>query len=105
MSMMPDLHTIRQPGKLDIKPKDWQRYSISRAIRSQIDGHLNSFEGEMNKEITRVMGRSAEGCWVPGEAWLNRNYSAGTGTLGGMLVSTPNGRPVRSSTAATGRRW
>jgi len=91
MEAMPAVQPIRSaPSLLDVKPKDWQRYSITRAISQQIENKLSGFEGEMNTEMALKCGSRATGFWVPGEAFLQRNYIGGTGTLGGMLVSTPN---------------
>lgn len=76
--------------KLDVKPADWSRYSISRAICGQMSGKLDGFEREMSDECALKYGKKAEGFWLPDEALAKRNAIAGTGTLGGMLVSTPN---------------
>jgi HK97 family phage major capsid protein/HK97 family phage prohead protease len=75
---------------LEVKPKEWGRYSISRAINAQISGKLDGFEREMSDECSIKYGRKPEGFWMPDEALAQRNAVAATGTLGGMLVSTPN---------------
>lgn len=89
MDAMPTVQPIRPAQPLDVKPKDWSRYSITRAINQHLDRGLVGFEKEVNDEMALKIGSRATGFWIPGEALMQR-YVAGTGTLGGMLVSTPN---------------
>jgi HK97 family phage major capsid protein len=92
--LLPTVQPIRAAEPLDVKPKDWARYSITRAIRMQLPGQRrDGIEEEINSEIALKGGARAEGVWVPREAMVlagNRNFIAGTGTLGGMLVQTDN---------------
>ena len=96
--LLPNVQPIRAAEPLDIAPREWSRYSITKVLRAQIPGvgqKLDGFEAEMNQEYERKLGRRAEGAWVPREALAmqavqGRNYVAGTGTLGGMLVQTDN---------------
>jgi HK97 family phage major capsid protein len=89
MQRLPELAPMQRPKPLDVKPQELMRYSLSRAIKGQIDSKMDGIERELDQEVRRRLGRSAEGFWVPGQAFLNRNFIAGTGTLGGMIVSTP----------------
>jgi HK97 family phage major capsid protein len=92
--LLPTVQPIRAAEPLALKPKDWARYSIRRAIQMQLPGERrDGIEEEINSEIALKGGARAEGCWVPREAMVlagQRNFIAGTGTLGGMLVETSN---------------
>mgnify|MGYP000028188888 CR=1 FL=1 len=90
IARLPKIEPVREAKPLDVKPKDWARYSLSRvcnhlASQRPIDG----FEREMSDEMSLKAGRAAEGLFVPQEVFA-RNLIAGTGTLGGMLVQTSN---------------
>ena len=81
---------IRAPQPLEMKPKDWARYSIARAIRMQLpDQQKDGIEHEVSQEIGHRLNKRSEGLWLPPEV-LGRNFVSGTGTLGGMLVQTDN---------------
>lgn len=83
-AVQPTLDPARAIGSRELS-----QYSISRAVRGIINGRLDGLESEINAEMAMQLGRSAEGFWVPWES-LQRNAVAGTGTLGGYAVSTPN---------------
>ena len=68
----------------EVKSRDWQKYSISRAILGQLSGKQDGIEGEFNREISLKHGRKPEGIFIPDQAF--RNHVAGTATLGGFLV-------------------
>lgn len=87
--LLPKLEPVRAAEPLDVKPKEWARYSIARAIVGKLNGKLEGFEAEMNQECALKHGRQADGFWVPDEV-MSRNAVVGTGTLGGMLVQTDN---------------
>lgn len=90
ISMMPDVQPMQKPMMSDVKPKEWARYSLSKAIRGIVSGGgVSGFEREMSDEVAKRGGQSAEGFWVPGEV-LNRGFVAGTPTLGGDLIQTSN---------------
>ena len=90
MSKLPKMEPVREAKPLDVKPKEWARYSLARAIVGKLSGNLDGFEKEMNDECALKHGRQADGFWVPDEYMAHRNAIAGTGTLGGMLVQTDN---------------
>lgn len=94
LEQLPKVQPARPAEPLDIKPKEWQRYSLTRALRLQLPGaKRDGFEAEVDQEIAMKSGARAEGLWVPREAMITagqRNFVAGTGTLGGMLVQTDN---------------
>lgn len=86
---------VRPPSQIDIPAKEWAGYSLTKVLRNQISPGqypLDGIEAEVNQELTNRLGKRAEGCWVPSEALAphQRNFVAGTGTLGGMLVETQN---------------
>lgn len=92
---LPAVVPIRAAEPLEVKPKDWARYSIRRAIAMQCPGmneKRDGIEEELSQEISIKGGKRSEGVWVPREAMVmaGRNFIAGTGTLGGMLVQTDN---------------
>lgn len=90
IQQLPNVQPVRDWKPLDLKPKEWQRYSLARAIMGQADHGIDAgFEREISQELCRVSGASAEGLRVPDEI-LFRNAIAGVGTLGGMLVQTDN---------------
>jgi HK97 family phage major capsid protein/HK97 family phage prohead protease len=94
MNRLPAATPLRNAEPLDVKPKDWARYSIVKAIRGTMPGQkLDGMEREISEEISLRGGKRPEGVWVPAEAMVlagKRNFIAGTGTLGGMLVQTDN---------------
>ena len=91
VSMLPKPQPVQPAKPIDIKPKEWERYSLSRAITSKLAGKLDGFEKEMSDEVALRNGKQPEGFFVPDEAMVSkRNAIAGTATLGGMLVQTDN---------------
>ncbi len=93
MEMLPAVQPVRPASPLEVKPREWAKYSISRAILESCDkGRVSGMEGEMSQEIALRQGKSPMGFWVPPEAMVGhqRNFIAGTGTLGGMVVETSN---------------
>lgn len=92
LAMVPKAVPIEPAKPLDIKPREWAKYSIRKAIVSQIPGSnvkLDGFEREVSDEITLKGGLAPQGMWMPGEI-MGRNFLAATGTFGGMLVQTDN---------------
>lgn len=91
IDLMPAAQPVAQPKPIDIDQKEWSRYSITRAIRIMSENRpLDGFEKEMSDEVTLRNGRSPTGFWLPAEALVQRNFLAGTNTLGGFLVQTNN---------------
>jgi len=90
---LPTVTPIRAAEPLAVRPRDWAQYSIRRAIQMQLPGQKrDGLENEISQEISLKGGARCEGVWVPREAMVmaGRNFIAGTGTLGGMLVQTDN---------------
>jgi hypothetical protein len=74
----------------DVKERDWKNYSIGRAIRGQMNGRLDGFEAEMDRETSKRIGQNSTGVWIPPQAFASRGYVAGTGNVGGFVVETSN---------------
>jgi HK97 family phage major capsid protein len=90
MNCIPSIQPVRTAQPLDIRPKEWTRYSLSRAICQLANNRqLDGFEAEMHRETELRQGQRAQGFWVPPQV-LDRSYVAGDGTAGGFIVSTPN---------------
>ena len=89
LSRLPEIRPMQKPLLSDVPVREWSKYSLSRAVRGICDGGLSGIEKELSDEVTRQVGHSAQGFWLPEQA-LSRNYVAGTGTLGGMVVATEN---------------
>ena len=72
------------PSVVDAPVKDKRSYSLARMIRAQVtnDWRQAGFEREMNDEITRSVGREAEGVYVPDFAWQQRGPLATAATGG-----------------------
>lgn len=85
LDRLPNVRPVANVSLADVKARDWQRYSLSRAI---LNNAKDGFEAEMSQEIARQSGRAAQGFFVPNEAFATRSLVAGTATLGGNLVET-----------------
>lgn len=87
---LPTVTPLQRPLMADVKPRDWARYSVTRALASVLDGgRLDGLERELSDEISMRSGTKPQGFWLPQEV-ANRNFIAGTGTLGGHIVETSN---------------
>lgn len=78
------------PAAVDAPVKEQRTYSLGRMIQAQVTGDWRNagFEREMNDEITRRVGRSAEGIYVPDFAWQQRGplSTAATGGSASEVV-------------------
>lgn len=91
VAMLPKPQPVQPAKPIDVKPKEWARYSLSRAITSKLAGKFDGFEKEMSEEVALRNGKQPDGFFVPDEAMAyQRNAIAGTATLGGMLIQTDN---------------
>ena len=75
---------------IDAPVKETRKYSLGRMVKAQATGDWREagLEREMNDEITRQVGRSAEGVYVPDFAWQQRGplSTAATGGSGAEVV-------------------
>ena len=69
---------------IDAPVKEQRQYSLGRMIQAQVSGDWRKagFEREIHDEISRRVGREAEGVYVPDFAWGQRGPLA-TGATGG----------------------
>jgi len=78
------------PATVDASPKEKRTYSLGRMVQAQVTGDWRNagFEREMNDEIAKRVGRSAEGVYVPDFAWQQRGplSTAATGGSGSEVV-------------------
>ena len=75
---------------IDAPIKEKREYSLGRMVQAQITGDWRKagFEREINDEITKRVGREAEGVYVPDFAWSQRGAlaTAATGGSGSEVV-------------------
>ncbi len=97
LEKLPEAQPIAAPAKLEIKSREWKRYSITRAISmlANPNGKLDGFEKEVSDELSLKRGIKPQGLFMPDEAMVasvvgHRSYVAATGTLGAMLIDTDN---------------
>mgnify|MGYP005845652593 FL=1 len=91
LSKLPEVKPLTKPLLDDVKPKEWARYSLSKAIVEASDSKLSGLERELSDELSLRTGQKPQGFWVPGRALSERNYVAGgvtvtSNTLGGALA-------------------
>jgi len=80
---------------LGASKKETQQYSFLRAIQAQLPGAAaeSGFEREVSREISKRVGREAEGIFIPadvlyGRGREQRDFNVATGTQAGNLVQT-----------------
>ncbi len=90
MAKMESRHTDTSEMHIGMAPKDVQRYSFGRAILAAMTGDWRQagFERECSNAVAKLMGRAAEGFYVPFEAFAKRDFNVGTSTEAGNLVAT-----------------
>lgn len=90
LDRLPTAKAVAHKPAESFTARDLSGYSITRAINGLMSGKLDGLERELSDEIALKGGQSATGFWLPNAVLAQRNAIAGTGTLGGMVVSTPN---------------
>jgi HK97 family phage major capsid protein len=96
LAAMPKCVPLRTAPPLEFNQKDWNRYSLTRAISSRLPDSNIKFDGierEVHDEVCIKRGMKPEGFWIAPEvlaANMTRSFVAGTGTLGGNIVETSN---------------
>jgi HK97 family phage major capsid protein len=83
-------HTDTSVGvSVGLSQKETRGYSLGRAIRAQLLGDWREagLERECSEAVAKILGRSAEGFFVPAEAF-KREFNVGTTTEAGNLVPT-----------------
>jgi len=69
---------------VEVAPKQRGDYSLGRMVQAQVTGDWTEagFEREMNQEIARRVGKSADGIYVPDFAWQQRGPLSTAATAG-----------------------
>jgi len=90
MAKMESRHTDTSEMHIGMKPKDVARYSFGRAIVAAMTGDWSKagLEREASMAVAKLMGRTAEGFYVPFEAFQKRDFNVGTTSEAGFLVAT-----------------
>ena len=90
MAKMESRHTDTSEMHIGMKPKDVERYSFGRAILAAMTGDWSKagLEREASMAVAKLMGRTAEGFYVPFEAFNKRDFNVGTTSEAGYLVAT-----------------
>ena len=89
LSRLPEIRPMSKPILSDVPVREWSKFSVCRAIQAVDNGGLDGLEREISDEIGIKSGKRAQGFWMP-PLPETRNFVAGTGTLGGMIVATQN---------------
>ena len=87
MQRMVSKHTDTSELAIGLTPKEARRYSFGRALVAQMTGDWSKagLELECSRAVEKIMGRSAEGFYVPFEA-MSRDFNVGTSSEAGNLV-------------------
>lgn len=74
---------------LGMTKKEIKRYSFGRALSAAITGDWREagLERECSEAMSKILGRSPEGFYLPPEAF-HRDFNVGTGSEAGNLVAT-----------------
>lgn len=82
-------HTDTSDVQLGLTKKEAKRYSLGRALIASVTGDWRDagFERECSEAVAKIMGRSAEGFYLPPDV-LRRDFNVGTATEAGNLVAT-----------------
>lgn len=89
MSQMESRHSDTSAMHVGMTKKEAQRYSIGRALQAVVLGDWSKagFERECSQAIAKMMGREAEGFYLPLDVF-RRDFNVGTATEAGNLVPT-----------------
>lgn len=82
-------HTDASVLEIGMSKAEKKRYSLGRAIAAAVTGDWSQagLEREASDAVAKIMGRSAEGFYLPPEAF-SRDFNVGTATEAGNLVAT-----------------
>lgn len=89
ISKMESRHSDTSAMRVGMTAKEVQRYSLARAIVASVTGDWTKagFELEASRAVAALVGKSAEGFYVPYDAF-QRDFNVGTATEAGNLVPT-----------------
>jgi HK97 family phage major capsid protein len=89
MQRMQSAHTDTSAIVVGLSPKEVRKYSFSKALVAQMTGDWReaALEREASEAMGKIMGRQAEGFFVPPEVF-KRDFNVGTAAEAGNLVAT-----------------
>lgn len=89
MARLVSKHTDTSATQIGLTDADKRRYSFGRAIVAQLTGSWEKagFERECSQAVASVLGRGAEGFFVPPDIF-RRDFNIGTATEAGNLKPT-----------------
>ena len=91
LNKLPEIKPLEKPLLSEVKSRDWNRYSITRAINGMCQGKLDGLERELSDETSLQTGSKPSGFWVPGQVLSRANSQIAGGqtvtanTLGGII--------------------
>jgi HK97 family phage major capsid protein/HK97 family phage prohead protease len=92
MQKMQTTHSDVSALKVGLSKKESERYSLVRALNAAMTGNWAAagFEREASEACGKLFGRSAEGFYIPYDAFdtMKRDFTAGTAGEAGNLVAT-----------------
>lgn len=82
-------HSDTRAIQIGLTPKEIKRYSFGKALVASLTGDWREagFERECSEAVAKIMGRGAEGFYMPPEA-MSRDFNVGTASEAGNLVAT-----------------
>jgi HK97 family phage major capsid protein len=82
-------HTDTSEIQVGLTPKEVKKYSLGRALIASVTGNWKDagFERECSEAVSKIMGREAEGFFLPPDVF-RRDFNVGTATEAGNLVAT-----------------
>ena len=82
-------HTDTSAIHVGLTPKEIRKYSFGKALAAAVTGDWREagFERECSEAVSKILGRSAEGFYIPPDAF-HRDFNVGTGSEAGNLVPT-----------------
>jgi len=89
MGKLESAHTDAAPIEVGMTGSEKRRYSFGRALTAQMTGDWSraGFERECSQAVAKILGREAEGFFVPNEVFA-RDFNVGTGSEAGNLKPT-----------------
>ena len=82
-------HSDTRASHIGLSPKEIKRYSFGKALVASLTGDWREagFERECSEAVAKIMGRGAEGFYLPNDVFA-RDFNVGSSTEAGNLVAT-----------------
>ena len=89
MSKLESRHTDTSAVQIGMSKTEVKRYSLSKALTAMVTGDWRDagFERECSEAVSKIMGRGAEGIYLPPDVF-KRDFNVGTSSEAGNLVAT-----------------